>query len=332
MNFTTVRFGDDARQRLLHGVDTLATAVKATLGPKGRTVLIRKSYGAPRISNDGVTVAKAIEPPDPYERTGAEVVREAAVKTGELAGDGTTTATVLAQTVIREGVKAIAAGMNPMDLKRGIDLAVEAATEDMKARSRPVSGRAEIAQVGTISANGDRAIGEMVADAMDKVGSEGAITIEEAKGLETELEVVEGLQFDRGYMSPYFVTNVDRLVCELDDPLILIHEKKLSDVQTLIPLLEAVVRTGQPFLIIAEDLDSDVLATLVVNKLRGGLKIAAAKAPGFGDRRKAHAGARQARHPRQGQHHHRQWRRQEGGHRSALPADPQPHPGDDLGL
>jgi chaperonin GroEL len=287
MSYTCVKFGDDARQRLLRGVDTLATAVKATLGPKGRTVLIKKTYGAPRISNDGVTVAKSIEPADPFERSGAEVVREAAVKTGDLVGDGTTTATVLAQTIIREGVKAIAAGLNPMDLKRGIDMAVEVATQDMKARSRPVSGRAEITQVGTISANGDRAIGEMVADAMDKVGSEGAITIEEAKGLETELEVVEGMQFDRGYMSPYFVTNVDRLVCELDDPLILIHEKKLSDVQGLIPLLEAVVQTGQPFLIIAEDLDSDVLATLVVNKLRGGLKIAAAKAPGFGDRRKA---------------------------------------------
>ena len=287
MSYTCVKFGDDARQRLLRGVDTLATAVKATLGPKGRTVLIKKTYGAPRISNDGVTVAKSIEPADPFERSGAEVVREAAVKTGDLVGDGTTTATVLAQTIIREGVKAIAAGLNPMDLKRGIDMAVEVATQDMKARSRPVSGRAEITQVGTISANGDRAIGEMVADAMDKVGSEGAITIEEAKGLETELEVVEGMQFDRGYMSPYFVTNVDRLVCELDDPLILIHEKKLSDVQALIPLLEAVVQTGQPFLIIAEDLDSDVLATLVVNKLRGGLKIAAAKAPGFGDRRKA---------------------------------------------
>jgi chaperonin GroEL len=284
---TVVKFGDEARVRLLRGVDILAAAVKTTLGPKGRTVLIKKSFGAPRISNDGVTVAKSIVPADPIEQTGAEVVREAAVKTGELVGDGTTTSTVLAESIIREGVKAIAAGMNPMDLKRGIDLAVEAAVADMKAHSRPVAGREEIIRVGTISANGDRAIGEMVADAMDRVGKEGAVTIEEAKALETELEVVEGLQFDRGYMSPYFVTNVERLACELEEPLILIHEKKLSDVQALIPVLEAVVQTGRPLLIIAEDIDSDVLATLVVNKLRGGLKIAAAKAPGFGDRRKA---------------------------------------------
>lgn len=287
MASTVVKFGDEARVRLLRGVDILAAAVKTTLGPKGRTVLIKKSFGAPRISNDGVTVAKAIVPADPIEQTGAEVVREAAVKTGELVGDGTTTSTVLAESIIREGVKAIAAGMNPMDLKRGIDLAVEAAVADMKAHSRPVAGREEIIRVGTISANGDRAIGEMVADAMDRVGKEGAVTIEEAKALETELEVVEGLQFDRGYMSPYFVTNVERLACELEEPLILIHEKKLSDVQALIPVLEAVVQTGRPLLIIAEDIDSDVLATLVVNKLRGGLKIAAAKAPGFGDRRKA---------------------------------------------
>jgi chaperonin GroEL len=287
MSSSLVRFGDEARERLLKGVDTLASAVKATLGPKGRTVLIRKTYGSPRICNDGVTVAKAVEPADLVERSGAEVVREAAVKTGDLVGDGTTTATVLAQAIIREGVKGVAAGMNPMDLKRGIDMAVDAAVEDIKKRSRPISGHEEVTRVGTISANGDRAIGEMVADAMKRVGSEGAVTIEEAKGLETELEVVEGLQFDRGYLSPYFVTNVERLACELEDPLILIYEKKLSELQSMLPLLEAVVQSGKPLLVIAEDLDSDVLATLVVNKLRGGLKIAAVKAPGFGDRRKA---------------------------------------------
>ena len=287
MTTTLVRFGNDARERLMRGVDTLASAVTATLGPKGRTVLIKKSYGAPRISNDGVTVARSIELADVIERAGAEVVREAAVKTGDQVGDGTTTATVLAQAIIREGVRAIAAGMNPMDLKRGIDMAVEAAVNDIRSRSRPVSGHDEIARVGTISANWDQAIGAMVADAMDKVGHEGAITIEEAKGLETELEVVEGLQFDRGYLSPYFVTNVDRLVCEFEEPLIFTYEKKLSDLKTLVPLLEAVVQSGRPLLVIAEDVDSDVLATLVVNSLRGGLKVAAVKAPGFGDRRKA---------------------------------------------
>jgi chaperonin GroEL len=287
MATTEVRFGAHARERLLHGVDTLANAVKATLGPKGRTVLIGKSFAKPRISNDGVTVAKSIELEDPVERMGAEVVREAAEKTGDLAGDGTTTAALLAQTIIREGVKAVAAGMNPMDLKRGIDLAVDAVVVDLKRRSKPVGSRDEIVQVGTISANGDRAIGEMVADALEKVGREGAVTVEEAKGLETELEIVEGLQFDRGYVSPYFITDVEQLVCELDEPFVLIHEKKLSDLKTMVPLLEAVVQSGRPLLLISEDFDPDVLATLVVNRLRGGLKLAAAKAPGFGERRKA---------------------------------------------
>jgi chaperonin GroEL len=287
MTASIVEFGSEAREQLLHGVEILAAAVKATLGPKGRTVVIKRGFGPARISNDGVTVARAVELSDPIEQTGAEIVRGAAIKTGELVGDGTTTATVLAQAFVREGIKAVAAGMNPMDLKRGIDLAVERAVEDMKARSRPVAGREEIARVGTISANGDETIGAMVADAMEKVGHEGAITIEEAKGTETELEVVEGLQFDRGYMSAYFVTNVEELTCEFDDAVILIHEKKISDLQSLLPLLESVVQAGQPLLIIAEDLETEVLATLVVNRLRGGLKIAAVKAPGFGDRRKA---------------------------------------------
>jgi chaperonin GroEL len=287
MSSTEVKFGRSARERLLRGVDILADAVKSTLGPKGRTVLIKRSFGVPRICNDGVTVAKSIELEDPVERTGAEVVREAAVKTGDIAGDGTTTATVIAQAIIREGVRAVAAGMNPMDLKRGVDLATEAAVADMKARSKPVSGREEITQVGTISANGDKAIGTMIADAMEKVGKEGAITIEEAKSLETELEVVEGLQFDRGYVSPYFITNPERMICELDEPYVLIYEKKLTGLQALVPLLEAVMQAGRPLLIVAEDVDPDVLATLVVNKLRGGLKVVAVKAPGFGDRRKA---------------------------------------------
>lgn len=287
MTSTEVKFDREARERLLHGVDTLADAVKATLGPKGRTVLIRKSYGGPRISNDGVTVAKSIELEDLVERTGAEVVREAAVKTGDLAGDGTTTATVIARAIVREGIKAIAAGMNPMDLKRGIDQAVEAVVAELKAKSRKVAGHDEIAQVGTISANGDGAIGSMVADAMAKVGNEGAISIEEAKSLETELEVVEGLQFDRGYISPYFITDVEHMSCELDQPYILLHEKKLSGLQALVPLLEAVMQSGRPLLVVAEDVDPDVLATLVVNRIRGGLKVAAVKAPGFGDRRKA---------------------------------------------
>jgi chaperonin GroEL len=287
MTSTDVKFDREARERLLRGVDILTDAVKATLGPKGRTVLIRKTYGGPRISNDGVTVAKSIELEDLIERTGAEVVREAAVKTGDLVGDGTTTATILARAIVREGVKATAAGMNPMDLKRGIDQAVEAVVADLKAKSRKVSGHDEIAQVGTIAANGDSAIGAMVADAMAKVGNEGAITIEEAKSLETELEVVEGLQFDRGYISPYFVTDVEHMACELDEPYLLLHEKKLAGLQAIVPLLEAVMQSGRPLLVIAEDVDPDVLATLVVNRIRGGLKVAAVKAPGFGDRRKA---------------------------------------------
>jgi len=287
MASTEVKFDRDARDRLLHGVDVLADAVKATLGPKGRTVLIRKGYGGPRISNDGVTVAKSIELDDMVERTGVEVVREAAVKTGDAVGDGTTTATILARAIVREGVRAIAAGMNPMDLKRGIDQAVEAVVVDLKAKSRKVSGHDEIAQVGTISANGDSAIGTMVADAMAKVGNEGAITIEEAKSLETELEIVEGMQYDRGYISPYFVTDVEHMECELEEPYILFYDKKLSGLQSVVPLLEAVMREGRPLLVIAEDVDPDVLATLVVNRIRGGLKVAATKAPGFGDRRKA---------------------------------------------
>jgi chaperonin GroEL len=287
MASTEVRFGRDARERLLHGVDVLADAVKATLGPKGRTVLIKKTYGAPRISNDGVTVAKSIELEDVVERTGAEVVREAAVKTGDAVGDGTTTATVIARAIVREGVKAVAAGLNPMDLRRGIDMAVEAAVADVKARSRKIAGHDDIAQIGTISANGDQAIGDMVAEAMAKVGNEGAISIEEAKSLDTELEVVEGLQFDRGYVSPYFVTNVEQMTCEIEEPYLLLHEKKLAGLQAMIPLLEAVMKSGRPLLIVAEDVDPDVLATLVVNRLRGGLKTAAVKAPGFGDRRKA---------------------------------------------
>jgi chaperonin GroEL len=287
MASTLVRFDEDAREGVMRGVETIANAVKATLGPRGRTVLIRKGYGKAQISNDGVTVAKSIELADPIERAGAEIVREAAAKTGEMAGDGTTTAVVLAQAMIREGVKAVAAGVNPMDLRRGIDAAVAAVVADIKSRSRKVEGREEIAQIGAIAANGDRGIGEMVADAMERVGHEGAVTIEEAKGLETELEIVEGLQFDRGYLSPYFVTDVERMTCALDEPLILIHEKKLSDLQALLPLLEKVIQAGRPLLVIAEDLDNEVLATLVVNKLRGGLRIAAVKAPGFGDRRKA---------------------------------------------
>ena len=284
---TDVKFGGEAREKLLRGVDTLSDAVKATLGPKGRNVLIQKAYGAPRISKDGVTVAKAIELPDNLENMGAQMVREVAAKTSELAGDGTTTATVLAQAIIREGVKAIAAGMNPMDLKRGVDLAVDAAVADIKRRSRKVSTREEIAQVGTISANGEREIGDMIAKAMDKVGKEGVITVEEAKSLETELDVVEGMQFDRGYISPYFVTNPEKMIVDLDDPYILLFEKKLSGLQAMLPLLESVVQSGHPLLVVAEDIEGEALATLVVNKLRGGLKVAAVKAPGFGDRRKA---------------------------------------------
>jgi chaperonin GroEL len=284
-----VRFSGDARAKMLRGVDILADAVKVTLGPKGRNVVIEKSFGAPRITKDGVTVAKEIELQDKFENMGAQMVREVASKTVDQAGDGTTTATVLAQAFIREGVKLVAAGANPMDLKRGIDKAVAAVVENLKEQSRPVNAKKkeELVQVGTISANGDRTIGEMIANAMDKVGAEGVITVEEAKSLESELEVVEGMQFDRGYLSPYFVTNAEKMVCELENPYILFHEKKLSGLQPMLPVLEAVVQTGRPLLIIAEEVEGEALATLVVNKLRGGLKVAAVKAPGFGDRRKA---------------------------------------------
>ena len=282
-----VKFSTDARARMLRGVDILADAVKVTLGPKGRNVVIEKSFGAPRTTKDGVTVAKEIELSDKFENMGAQMVREVASKTNDLAGDGTTTATVLAQAIVREGAKSVAAGMNPMDLKRGIDLAVEAVVADLKARSRKVTKNDEIAQVGTISANGDAEIGKMLAQAMEKVGNEGVITVEEAKSLETELEVVEGMQFDRGYISPYFVTDAEKMRVELEDPYILIFEKKLSGLQAMLPVLEAVVQSGRPLLIIAEDVEGEALATLVVNKLRGGLKVAAVKAPGFGDRRKA---------------------------------------------
>jgi chaperonin GroEL len=282
-----VKFSQDARERMLRGVDTLANAVKVTLGPKGRNVVIEKSFGAPRITKDGVTVAKEIELSDKFENMGAQMVREVASKQNDAAGDGTTTATVLAQAIVREGAKAVAAGINPMDLKRGIDLAVEAVTKSLGEHSKTITGSEEVAQVGTISANGDRTIGEMIAEAMKKVGNEGVITVEEAKTAETELDVVEGMQFDRGYLSPYFVTNTEKMVAELEDPYILIHEKKLSGLQAMLPLLEAVVQTGKPLLIVAEDVEGEALATLVVNKLRGGLKIAAVKAPGFGDRRKA---------------------------------------------
>src|SRR6188474_2912947 len=282
-----VKFHSEAREKMLRGVDVLANAVKVTLGPKGRNVVIDKAFGAPRITKDGVTVAKEIELADKFENMGAQLVREVASKTNDIAGDGTTTATVLAQAIVREGVKSVAAGMNPMDLKRGIDLAVEAAVQDIKARAKKITGSDEVAQVGTISANGDKSIGKMIAEAMKKVGNEGVITVEEAKSLETELDVVEGMQFDRGYISPYFITNADKMRVEFDDPYILINEKKLSGLQELLPLLEAVVQTGKPLLIIAEDVEGEALATLVVNRLRGGLKVAAVKAPGFGDRRKA---------------------------------------------
>src|ERR687883_676974 len=282
-----VKFHSEAREKMLRGVDILANAVKVTLGPKGRNVVIDKSFGAPRITKDGVTVAKEIELEDKFENMGAQMVREVASKTSDIAGDGTTTATVLAQAIVREGAKATAAGMNPMDLKRGVDMAVAAVVEDLQSRSKKIKTSEEIAQVGTISANGDREIGEMLAGAMQKVGNEGVITVEEAKSLTTELEIVEGMQFDRGYISPYFVTNAEKMIAELEDALILIHEKKLSSLQALLPILEAVVQSGRPLLIIAEDVEGEALATLVVNKLRGGLKVAAVKAPGFGDRRKA---------------------------------------------
>ncbi|MGA2042015.1 MAG: chaperonin GroEL [Roseiarcus sp.] len=282
-----IRFSTDARDRMLHGVDKLANAVKVTLGPKGRNVVIEKSFGAPRITKDGVTVAKEIELEDKFENMGAQMVREVASKTSDTAGDGTTTATVLAQAIVREGAKYVAAGINPMDLKRGVDVAVEAVVADLKAHAKKITSNDEIAQVGTISANGDKEIGRFLAEAVQKVGKEGVITVEEAKSLETELEVVEGMQFDRGFVSPYFVTNAEKMRAELEDPYILIHEKKLSTLQPLVPLLESVVQSGKPLLIIAEDIEGEALATLVVNKLRGGLKIAAVKAPGFGDRRKA---------------------------------------------
>ncbi|MBA4799283.1 chaperonin GroEL [Rhizobium rosettiformans] len=282
-----IKFGRTAREKMLHGVDILADAVKVTLGPKGRNVIIDKSFGAPRITKDGVSVAKEIELEDKFENMGAQMVREVASKTNDIAGDGTTTATVLAQAIVREGAKAVAAGMNPMDLKRGIDLAVAEVVKDLQAKAKKISTSAEVAQVGTISANGDTQVGNDIAEAMQKVGNEGVITVEEAKTAETELEVVEGMQFDRGYLSPYFVTNPEKMVADLEDAFILLHEKKLSNLQAMLPVLEAVVQTGKPLVIIAEDVEGEALATLVVNKLRGGLKIAAVKAPGFGDRRKA---------------------------------------------
>ncbi len=282
-----VRFGPDARDRMLRGVDILANAVKVTLGPKGRNVVIEKSFGAPRITKDGVTVAKEIELADRFENLGAQLIREVASKTNDIAGDGTTTATVLAQSIVREGVKAVAAGLNPMDLRRGIDKAVIAVVEELKKRTKKITTPSETAQVGTISANGETEIGEMISKAMQKVGNEGVITVEEAKGIQTELDVVEGMQFDRGYVSPYFITNPEKMIADLESPYILIFEKKLSGLQPMLPLLEAIVQTGKPLLIIAEDVEGEALATLVVNKLRGGLKIAAVKAPGFGDRRKA---------------------------------------------
>jgi chaperonin GroEL len=282
-----VKFNGDARDRMLRGIEVLANAVKVTLGPKGRNVLLDKSYGAPRITKDGVTVAKEIELNDRFENMGAQMIKEVATRTSDQAGDGTTTATVLAQAIVREGSKAVAAGMNPMDLKRGIDMAVESVVGNIEKNSRKVSTNAEIAQIGTISANDDREIGEMIAQAMEKVGNEGVITVEEAKGLETELDIVEGMQFDRGYLSPYFVTNTEKMVAELENPHVLLFEKKLSGLQVILPLLEAVVQSGNPLLIVAEDIEGEALATLVVNKLRGGLKVAAVKAPGFGDRRKS---------------------------------------------
>ncbi|HUI11862.1 MAG TPA: chaperonin GroEL [Xanthobacteraceae bacterium] len=287
MSAKDVKFSTDARDRMLHGVETLANAVKVTLGPKGRNVVLDKSFGAPRITKDGVTVAKEIELEDKFENMGAQMVREVAQKTNDVAGDGTTTATVLAAAIVKEGVKSVAAGMNPMDLKRGIDLAVNAVVEDIKKRAKKVSSSAEVAQVGTISSNGDHEVGKMIAQAMQKVGNEGVITVEEAKALDTEVEIVEGMQFDRGYLSPYFITNAEKMVADLEDAYILLHEKKLAQLQAMLPVLEAVVQSGKPLLIVAEDIEGEALATLVVNKLRGGLKVAAVKAPGFGDRRKA---------------------------------------------
>ncbi len=343
MSAKEIKFKSDARDRMIRGVDALANTVKVTLGPKGRNVLMEKSFGAPRVTKDGVSVAKEITLEDKFENMGAQMVKEVASKTSDVAGDGTTTATVLAQAIVREGAKAVAAGMNPMDLRRGIDLAVDTVIKDIEGRSRKVAGDQEITQVGTISANGDKTIGEMIAEAMKKVGKEGVITVEEAKSLNSELEVVEGMQFDRGYLSPYFITNAEKMVAELDNPYILIFEKKLSGLQAMLPLLESVVQSGRPLLVIAEDVEGEALATLVVNKLRGGLKVAAVKAPGFGDRRKAmlediavltggqmisedsrdqarkrhHRNARQgeAGLDLQGEHDHRRRRRQEEGHR-----------------
>ena len=282
-----VKFSSDARSAILNGIDVLANTVKVTLGPKGRNVILDKSFGAPRITKDGVTVAKEIELPNKFENMGAQMIREVASKTNDIAGDGTTTAIVLAESIVREGVKAVAAGMNPMDLRRGVDLAVEKVITDIEKRAKKISTSGEVAQVGTISANGETSIGEMIAEAMNRVGNEGVITVEENKGLETELDVVEGMQFDRGYLSPYFVTNSEKMICDLENPYILLHEKKLSNLQAMLPILEAVVQSGRPLLIIAEDIEGEALATLVVNKLRGGLKVCAVKAPGFGDRRKA---------------------------------------------
>jgi len=287
MSAKEVKFNAEAREKMLHGVDILANAVKVTLGPKGRNVVLEKSFGAPRVTKDGVTVAKEIELEDKFENMGAQMLREVASKTSDVAGDGTTTATVLAQAIVKEGAKAVAAGANPMDVKRGIDLAVTAVVDELKAKSRKLTSNDEIAQIGTVSANGDHEIGKMIAQAMKKVGNEGVITVEEAKSLETELEVVEGMQFDRGYISPYFVTNPEKMLVELEDPYILINEKKLSGLQPMLPLLESIVQSGKPLLVIAEEVEGEALATLVVNKLRGGLKVAAVKAPGFGDRRKA---------------------------------------------
>ena len=355
-----VKFAADARERMLRGVDILANAVKVTLGPKGRNVIIEKSFGAPRTTKDGVTVAKEIELEDKFENMGAQMVREVASKTNDVAGDGTTTATVLAQAIVREGLKSVAAGMNPMDLKRGIDKAVVQVVEEIGKKAKKVKNSGEIAQVGTISANGEKAIGDMIAKAMQKVGNEGVITVEEAKSLETELDVVEGMQFDRGYLSPYFITNADKMIAELEDPYILIHEKKLSGLQAMLPVLEAVVQTGKPLLIIAEDVEGEALATLVVNKLRGGLKVCAVKAPGFGDRRKAMLediavltdgqtisedlgiklenvtldmlGRAKRVSIDQGRHHDRRRHRQEEGHRSPRRPDQGADRGDDLGL
>ncbi len=287
MSAKEVKFGRNAREKLLEGVDILADAVKGTLGPKGRNVVIEKSFGAPRTTKDGVTVAKEVELEDKFQNMGAQMVREVASKTNDEAGDGTTTATLLAQSIVQEGVKAVAAGMNPMDLKRGIDIAVEAIVKDLEKRSKRIKSSGEISQVGSIAANGETGVGDMISDAMEKVGNEGVITVEEAKSLASELDVVEGMQFDRGYLSPYFITNSDKMLAELEDPYILLHEKKLSNLQAMLPILESVVQAGRPMLIIAEDVEGEALATLVVNKLRGGLKVAAVKAPGFGDRRKA---------------------------------------------